>query len=137
MPDAVLLTVAGLQLPLIPLVDAEGSAGTEAPEQMARALPKVNKGVTLGVMVTVSVAGSAHCPAAGVKVYVPEFWLSIDAWLHVPVMPLVEVLGNDGTAALAQMESDAPKVNVGVMLGLTVTVKFTGSAQVPAAGVKV
>lgn len=73
MPDAVLLTVAGLQLPLIPLVDAEGSAGTEAPEQMARALPKVNMGVTLGVMVTVSVAGNAHCPGAGVNVYVPEF----------------------------------------------------------------
>lgn len=63
-----MLTVAGLQLPLIPLVDAEGSAGTEAPEQMASAFPKVNNGVTLGVIVTVSVAGSAHCPAAGVNV---------------------------------------------------------------------
>ena len=36
-------------------------------------------------------------------------------------MPLVEVVGREGTAAPAQIENDVPKLNVGVILGLTVT----------------
>lgn len=66
-----------------------------------------------------------------------ELRLSIAAALHVPVIPFVEVLGSAGTEALAQMEREVPKTNVGVIFGFTVTVKFTGVAQIPAAGVNV
>ena len=43
--------------------------------------------------------------------------------LHVPVMPLVEVAGNDGTPWPAQIVRDAPNVNAGATFGFTVTVK--------------
>jgi hypothetical protein len=64
--------VDGLQLPLILLSDVAGSEGTVPPAQMVSVVPKPNTGVILGVTVTVNVVGSAHCPAVGVKVYVPE-----------------------------------------------------------------
>ena len=63
-----MLTVAGLHVPVTPLFEAAGSAGTEAPEQITRELPKSNTGVVLGVTVTVNVTGMAHTPAAGVNV---------------------------------------------------------------------
>ena len=63
-----MFTVAGLHVPLIPLVEAVGRAGTEAPAQMESEVPKVNNGVTFGVTVTFRLAGNAHWPAAGVNV---------------------------------------------------------------------
>jgi hypothetical protein len=36
-------------------------------------LPKLNAGTELGVTVTLNEVELAHCPADGVKVYVPEF----------------------------------------------------------------
>ena len=45
------------------------------------------------------------------------------AGLHVPVIPSTDVAGNVGTVPPAQIVSDVPKSNVGVMLGLIVTVK--------------
>lgn len=57
--------------------------------------------------------------------------------LHDPVMPLSEVVTNDGTVPPAQMVSDVPKLNEGTRLGATVTVKLAGTAQVPLAGVNV
>jgi hypothetical protein len=67
-PLAVLLTVAGLHVPVILLVDVVGNVGTVPPEQIARAVPKLNAGVMFGFTVTVNVAVVAHCPAVGVKV---------------------------------------------------------------------
>ncbi len=52
----------------------------------------VNVGVVCGVTVTVSVAVVAHCPAAGVKVYVVVLVLST-AGDHVPVMFSFDALG--------------------------------------------
>ena len=52
-------------------------------------------------------------------------------------MPLPEVVGNVGTVPPAQIVSVVPKLNVGVMLGFTVTLKVVGRAQRPAVGVKV
>ena len=60
--------VAGLQVPLIPLVELPGKVGAVAPEQRFKAVPKLNAGVMFGLTVTVNVAGKAHCPAEGVKV---------------------------------------------------------------------
>jgi hypothetical protein len=58
--DAVVLTVAGFQVPVIPLEEVAGRAGTVPPEQMVKLLPKLNVGVTFGLTVTVNVALKAH-----------------------------------------------------------------------------
>jgi hypothetical protein len=50
---------------------------------------------------------------------------------------LPDVAGNAGTALPAQMVSVVPKVNVGVMFGLTVTVNVVPLAHWPPAGVNV
>ena len=68
MPLAVLLTVAGLHVPVIPLSDVPGKVGTAAPLQTLNDVPKLNTGVMFGFTVTVNVAGFAHCPELGVKV---------------------------------------------------------------------
>jgi hypothetical protein len=118
----VLLTVAGLQLPVIPFEEVAGNEGTAPPEQIANEVPKLNVGVTFGFTVTANVAAVAHCPAVGVKVYVSEDVLLTDDGLQLPVIPLVEVVGNDGTVPPEQIVNDVPKLNVGVTFGLTVTV---------------
>jgi hypothetical protein len=52
-------------------------------------------GVILGLTVTFRVVLTAHCPTAGVKVYVlvPEDPVFIVDGLHVPVIPLLDVVG--------------------------------------------
>lgn len=137
MPLVVLSTVAGLQVPVIPLSDVPGKAGADPPAQRLRLLPKAKVGVTIGFTVTVNVAGVAQRPAVGVKVYVPEVVLSTVAGLHVPVIPFEELVGSVGTDSPAQMVSVVPNVNVGVIFGLTVTLKLAGRAHCPASGVKV
>ena len=62
----VLLTIAGLQVPVIPFVDVVGSVGATAPLQMGAIALKV--GNTEGLTVTVSVVVVVHCPTAGVNV---------------------------------------------------------------------
>ena len=66
MPLAVLFTVAGDHVPLIPLLDVDGSTGAVVPLQKAGIA--VNVGVVLLVTVTVIVVRVAHCPAFGVNV---------------------------------------------------------------------
>ena len=61
-----MLIVAGVQVPVIPLVEVFGSAGAAAPLQIAVAKAKV--GVMLLLTVTVRFAVVAHWPAFGVKV---------------------------------------------------------------------
>ena len=51
------------------------------------------------------------------------------AGLHDPVIPFVEVPDNAGTVPPEQIVSDAPKLNTGAMLGLTVTVKVPVTAH--------
>ncbi|MNE73114.1 hypothetical protein D3C80_1691050 [compost metagenome] len=57
---------AGLQVPVMLLVDVVGSAASVPPEQMGATC--VNVGVTLGLTVIVMLAVVAHEPAVGVKV---------------------------------------------------------------------
>ena len=52
-------------------------------------------------------------------------------------MPLSDVVGNTGTVSPAQMVNDDPKLNVGVVFGLMVTVKVVAVAHNPASGVNV
>lgn len=47
----------------------------------------------------------------------------------MPVMPLSDVVGRVGTVCPAQMLPLLPKLNAGVTMGFTVTVKVTGGAQ--------
>ena len=61
-------TVDGLHVPVIALSDVVGSAGTVPPAHMVSVVPKLNVGVTLGVIVTENIVGTAHCPAVGVNV---------------------------------------------------------------------
>ena len=56
---------------------------------------------------------------------------------HVPLIPLSDADGNEGTLEPAQIVKDVPNANVGVMFGLTVTVSEVDVAHWPAAGVNV
>ncbi len=55
----------------------------------------------------------------------PELWVLTIAGLHVPLIPLSDTKGNDGTYPPAQIVSDVPKLKVGVTVGITVTDSVT------------
>jgi hypothetical protein len=55
----------------------------------------------------------------------------------VPVILLVDVLGNAGTVPPAHILNVVPKLNVGVMFGATVTLNVVGNAHWLAVGVNV
>ena len=61
-----MLSKAGAQEPVMPLLDVVGSAVKVAPEQIGATA--VNAGVIFGLTVIVNVAVVAHCPAVGVNV---------------------------------------------------------------------
>ena len=63
-----LLIVDGLHVPLIPLVDVPGNAGTTPPLHIASPVPKENVGVTLGITFTVIVVAIPQLPELGVNV---------------------------------------------------------------------
>jgi hypothetical protein len=67
-PVTVLLTAAGLQVPVIGVafVDDSGNTGATAPLHIAG--NALNVGVTFGVTVCTIVVVKAHWPAAGVNV---------------------------------------------------------------------
>ena len=73
-------------------------------------------------MVILNIAGLAHWPAPGVKVYnvVPGVLVLMVAGFHVPVIPLVEADGSAGAVEFWQIGPIGK--NVGVTLSLTVTV---------------
>jgi hypothetical protein len=119
------------------LPDVVGNAGTTPPAHVLSDVPKPNVGVILGVIVTVNVVVIAHNPDVGVNVYTAEFWLSITAGFHEPAIPLVEVVVSIGTAPFAQITRLVPKLNTGVVFGLTVTVNEVAVAHWPADGVNV
>ena len=48
---------------------------------------------------------------------------------HVPVIPFMDVVDNDGTPAPPQIDKEEPKLNKGVKTGLTVTLKLVDVAH--------
>jgi hypothetical protein len=120
-PEIVLLTTDGDQVPITPFVEIIGNVGVVAPLQNGAI--GINIGVTVAVMVTGNVAVVAHWPAFGVNVYTADVVLLTTAGFHVPVMPLVDVVGKTGTVAPLQMAGIA--VNVGVVFASTVMVNGT------------
>jgi hypothetical protein len=103
-----------------------------APLQIGPTALKI--GVIFGLTVMIKVVVVAHCPAVGVNVYVVVTVLS-SAGAHVPVMPLLEVVGSGDKVAPIQI--GVTELNVGVIFGLTVIVKVVVVAHCPAVGVKV
>ena len=65
-PAVAVLIVAGLQVPLMPLEDADGNDGAILFWHSGPIC--VNVGVTFSVTVIVKLAVVAHCPAVGVNV---------------------------------------------------------------------
>ena len=63
--------------------------------------------------------------------------MSTDAGVQVPVIPLSDTAGSVGTVPPAQIVSDVPKLNVGVIFGFTVTANVAVVAHKPAVGVNV
>ena len=90
--------------------------------------------VTAGLTVIVNVVVVAHCPGSSVNVYVVVTVLS-SAGTHVPVIPLLEVVGSADKVAPEQIGATA--VNVGVTLVLTVIVNDVVVAHCLAVGVNV
>jgi len=128
-----LLTTVGDQVPVIPLIDVVGNTGAAVPEQIGAIAAKV--GVMFSATVTSTVVVVAHWPASGVNVYVPLTVLLTTAGDQVPVMPLIDVVGNTGAAVPEQIGAMAAKV--GVTFGVTVISIVVGIAHWPASGVKV
>ena len=62
----VVLSKAGDQAPVMPLLDVVGNGDSVAPEHFGATA--VNVGVAVGLTVIVNVVVLAHCPAAGVNV---------------------------------------------------------------------
>jgi len=116
----------------MPLFEVVGKAANGSPEQIGATAVKV--GTMFGLTVIVKVVVAAHCPAAGVKVYVVVAVL-LSAGAQVPVIPLLEVVGN-ATSGLPE-QIGATVVKVGVILGFTVMVRVAVVAHCPAPGVKV
>jgi hypothetical protein len=62
--------------------------------------------------------------------------LTVDG-LQLPVTPLEDVAGSDGTVPPSQIVSEEPKLNVGATLEFTVTDRVAVVAHCPASGVNV
>ena len=80
--------------------------------------------VTIGLELTVdvNVVVLAHCPKVGVKVYVALLVLLTIDGLQLPVIPLVDVVGNSGAAEPMQKSGRGLKVGVTVFDTVMVTV---------------
>jgi predicted peroxiredoxin len=138
-PTIVVFITEGFQVPVIGgvLFELVGNGSGTALRQYGPNCAKV--GVTGAVMVMVIVVVVAHCPAAGVKVYVciPTVEVLIVDGDHVPVIggELVELVGNVPGIAFWQYGPNC--VNVGVTGAVIVMVIVVVVAHCPAVGVKV
>jgi hypothetical protein len=109
--------MAAFHVPVTPLLEVVGKASGVAFWQYGPSCVKVG---TVGAVTTISiVAVVAHNPAVGVKVYVVVTAVAVDiAEFHVPVIPLVEVVGK--ASGVAFWHYGPSCVNVGTIGSLTV-----------------
>jgi len=126
-PTEAVLIVAGFHVPVMPLVEVEGNAGAVPFWHSGPIEPKA--GVMLVVIVISIATAVAHCPASGVNVYVvvPTEAVLIVAGFHVPVIPLVDVVGKAGAMLFWQSGPIAAKA--GVMLLVIVISTVTAAAS--------
>ena len=109
------MSIAGDQVPVIPLSDVRGNGSKTPPLQIAATWVKVG---VIGFTVIVIVWLTAQvCDASGVKVYVSVAVLSI-AGDQVPVIPLSDVRDNGSKTSPLQIGSTW--VNIGVITWFTV-----------------
>ena len=96
-----------------------------------------NVGVKGFVIETLMEVTLAHCPAAGekVKLKLPILAVEIVAGFQVPIIPFVELKGNEGADPFKQIGFIG--VNEGVILWLIATVIVVVVAHVLLIGVKV
>ena len=127
--------VVGDHVPGIPFVETNGNGGATLFRHKGPITAKA--GVAKGVTTTSIVVGNAHSPAPGVKVYVyvPAVFVSITAGDHVPVIPLVETVGNAGAELFRQ--SGPIAANKGRVFGLILIFITNGTAHSAPSGVKV
>src|SRR5947208_2425972 len=116
----------------MPLLEVVGNGDKIAPEHIGATT--VNVGVILAFTEIVKVVVVAHCHGSGVNVYVVVVVLS-KAGAHVPVMPLLEVVGRGDKVTPEHIGATA--VNVGVILAFTEIIKVVVVAHCPGSGVKV
>ena len=93
---------------MIPSSDVDGTVKF-SPSHIAGTW--LNEGVLGGLIVIVIVAVVAHCPAAGVKVYVVVCVLSM-AGDQVPVIPSFDVVDKAGITSPEQKGPTCAKVGV-------------------------
>ena len=127
-----MLTVAGFQVPVIPLLEVVFNSGALSPSQIVVII--VNVGEIFGVIVTFIVVTIAHCPASGVNVYDAEIVLLIVDGFQVPVIPLLEVEFKIGAVSPEQIGVIVS--NTGVIMS-TITFIDVVVAHCPGFGVKV
>ena len=117
---------------MTPLFEVVGKALKASPSQIGDTASK--RGVKAELTVMVKSVATAHSDAEGVKIYVVVVVLS-NTGLHVPVIPLFEVVGKAVKVSPSQIGDIA--VKVGTKAELTVMVKSVATAHSDAAGVKV
>jgi hypothetical protein len=121
---------------VIPFAQVIGNSSKVAPEQIEATCVKV--GVTIGftVIVIVTAVVETHCPSVGVNVQVVVAKL-FKAGDHVPVIPLLEVVGKADNIAPKQMGATCVKVAVNIGFTTIVIVTTVVETHCPAVGVNV
>ena len=134
-PTVDVLIVAGLQVPVTPLLEVRGNVGGVLFKHNGPIC--VNAGVVPAVIVMTIVVVVEHCPVAGVNVYdlVTAVDVLIVAGFQVPIIPFVDVDGKPGAAEFWQ--SGPMRLNIGAIWLLIVTESIAVVAHCPAPGVKV
>ena len=102
---------------MIPFGDVVAKIGAVEPEHKAGIRAKF--GATFGFTLMVKVVFVAHSPAVGVKVYKVVAVL-FRPGNQVPVIPLIEVVGNG--AITEPLQTAGTGLNVGVTLGFTIII---------------
>jgi hypothetical protein len=134
-PVEEVLIIAGLHVPEMPLLDVVGNTG--AAEFKHSGPICVNTGLICVAIVTSKLVLLAHRPGLDVNEYVvvPTIAVLIDDGFHVPTIPLLDIV--DKAGATTFWHSDPMGLNVGVTIGLTVTISVAPVAHCPTFGVNV